>query len=391
MKKKILKKKPENSKNIEKLLITQSQLIKEVEEYSNLFNYAPISYFTLDKQGKITNVNIAGANQLGYDKNELIGKHLSTFLNSKKDQDNFYTHRNRAFKTKHNERIECDFKRKNKTSFYALIESNVVKDEQKQFKHFLTTINDVSDKKEIQIDLESALAKEKELNELKSRFITIASHEFRTPLSSISLSTELLEKYYDPHDEDEEKRKKHYTRIKTSVSRLREILIDFFSLKEVELGKIINKPEIFNLVEYIHQFINEVKIYNGVHHIKYTHIGQYENIYLDKKLLNTCLTNLFINAFKYSPKGGVIEFTTEQKKPGNILFKLRDRGIGIPEKETSNIFKPFFRAKNAENIEGTGLGLEITQKMVTIMGGNISFISKENKGTTFYIEFDQNN
>ncbi len=373
----------------EELLATQVQLVNSIDEYSNLFTYAPIGYFTLNIEGEITNVNITGAKQLGVDKKELIGKHFSLFLSTKTCQDSFYKFRNTIIDTQQQQRIECEFNRKNNTVFFALLECNVVNDEQNNFKHFLVTIIDISEKRDLQHNLESALAKEKELGELKSRFITIASHEFRTPLSAIILSTELLEKYYDHDNKDVDKRKKHYDKIKNAVNRLKEILMDFLSLEEVETGKIKNSPVTFNLVNYITHLVEEVRTYNGTHQIKYEHIGKYHDIHLDKKLLNTCLTNLFINAFKYSPNGGIVEMISEQKKQGIISITIKDEGIGIPENEKEYIFQPFFRAKNAENIQGTGLGLEITQKLVQLMGGTISFKSEENVGTTFSITFQQ--
>jgi signal transduction histidine kinase len=168
---------------------------------------------------------------------------------------------------------------------------------------------------------------------------------------------------------------------------MKEILIDFLSASEIEKGMIKNNPELFNLSKYTETVIEETKSFNGIHTIKYTHIGENHNVYLDKKILKTCLSNLIINAYKYSPKGGEIEVITELKKDGSISFKVKDKGIGIPKKDELHIFENFFRAKNAENIQGTGIGLNITRRLVTIMGGDITFISTENKGSTFTIKF----
>jgi signal transduction histidine kinase len=168
---------------------------------------------------------------------------------------------------------------------------------------------------------------------------------------------------------------------------MKEILIDFLSASEIEKGMIKNNPEVFNLSKYTEAVIEETKSFNGIHTIKYTHIGESQNVYLDKKILKTCLSNLIINAYKYSPKGGEIEVITELKKDGSLSFKVKDNGIGIPKKDELHIFENFFRAKNAENIQGTGIGLNITRRLVTIMGGDITFISTENKGSTFTIKF----
>ena len=141
------------------------------------------------------------------------------------------------------------------------------------------------------------------------------------------------------------------------------------------------------MATYINNLLPEIKSYNGIHVIKFIHKGLNNEVKLDKKLLKICLTNLMINAFKFSPEGGPVELKIQNSKKG-VIITVKDNGIGIPEDDQRYIFKSFFRANNTANIQGTGLGLNITQKIVTIMGGNISFKSKLNKGTTFKIEFN---
>ena len=168
-----------------------------------------------------------------------------------------------------------------------------------------------------------------------------------------------------------------------------EILIDFLSANDIEKGKIKNHPELFNLVEFTQKIIEDTKSFNGIHAVQYKHIGNYENVFLDMKLLKTCIVNLLINAYKYSPNGGVIEVTTKHSATEGVFLIIKDNGIGIPKKDHAHIFQTFFRAKNAENIQGTGMGLSITQQFVKIMKGQISFVSQENKGTTFTIKLPQ--
>jgi PAS domain S-box-containing protein len=369
----------------DELLSAQSKLLKSNEEYTELFNHAPVSYFILDKDGVVINVNNSAIELLGKSKKQLVGKHLALFINSKSHQDAFYLHKNYVIDGGKKHRLECDIKKSDGIVFYGLIESALIKDENENFKYLITTVTDVTSREIKRQLLENALNKERELNELKSQFITIASHEFRTPLATILMSTELIEKYDLPVHE--EKKKNHFKKIKNSVSRMKEILIDFLSASEIEKGMIKNNPEVFNLSKYTEAVIEETKSFNGIHTIKYTHIGESQNVYLDKKILKTCLSNLIINAYKYSPKGGEIEVITELKKDGSLSFKVKDNGIGIPKKDELHIFENFFRAKNAENIQGTGIGLNITRRLVTIMGGDITFISTENKGSTFTIKF----
>lgn len=371
----------------EELLSTQSKLLKSIEEYTEIFEYSPMGYFILDKAGVIIKVNERGSTLLGYNKKKLVGKHLSIFINSKPCQDDFYRYRNYVIETGKQQQFECKIKRQDSSVFFASIEGLPVKDEKNIFKFLFFTISDVSKQKVQGRALEMALKKEKELNKMKSQFITIASHEFRTPLATILTSAELMERYNSL--DQEVNRKKHYQKIKSSVTRLEEILIDFLSSNDIEKGKTMNNPELFSLVKFTKKIIEETKSFVGGHIVKYKHIGDYQNVYLDMKLLKTCITNLVVNAHKYSINGGIIEITTEQDTPGNISIIVKDNGIGIPENEQHHIFKTFFRAKNVEAIQGTGLGLNITKELITIMGGAISFISKIEEGSTFIIKFSQ--
>lgn len=368
----------------DELTIAQSALKESLKNYSTFFDYAPVGYFILDKNGVIRNVNKTGASQIRIDKMQILGKPLSTFMSSEYCQDNFYRHRNLVLDSETSQQVECEIRRKDGTLFSALIESILVK-EDGNFKLFLSIISDITIRKEQELKVERALLKEKKLNEMKSQFITIASHEFRTPLTTILSSTNLIEKYGDP--KDEAKRNKHFHKIKNSITRLREILMDFLSISEVEKGNIKNNPETFNIVKFMENAIDDTKSFNGSHQVIYQHIGTHQNVFLDMKLLKICLTNLIVNAYKYSPKDGIVEITTEQNTERNLVIIVKDNGIGIPDVDAPHIFETFFRAKNAENIQGTGLGLNITQRFVETMGGTISFITKENQGTMFILKF----
>lgn len=372
---------------IKKLRAAQSKMLKSVGEMSQLFDYAPASYFIVNKKGVIVNVNNMAVEKFGVEKEQLIGKHLTSFLSSKSYKDDFHRHRQQVIETGKNLQFECEIKRRDGSVFFALIESSVVRDTESNFKHCFLIISDISEQKEHEHKIALALLKEIELNEMKSQFITIASHEFRTPLYTILTSSELIEKYTIATDES--KRENHFRKIKTSVQRLNEILMDFMSANELEKGKVSNHPEPVNLKKFIETIIDEVKSFNGSHHVIYKHIGSYQNAFLDIKLLKSVMSNLLINAYKYSPNGGVVEIISEQNLPGEISISVRDNGIGIPEKDQPRIFKQFFRAENAGNIQGTGLGLNIVKKIINLMGAKISFISKENEGSTFFIKFTE--
>jgi PAS domain S-box-containing protein len=365
---------------------SERKLLKSVEEYTDLFDNAPVGYFILDKDGVIVNVNSAGSVQLGAHKKKLIGKPFSVFLSNASCQDRYYLHRNQALESNEKQQfVECEIKKVDGTSFSAMIESAVVLKKNQTFKHILCTVSDVSLQREYEHKLELSLMKEKELNELKSQFIATASHEFRTPLTTILSSAELLVKYNKT--DDEENREKHIRKIIISVSRLKEVLSDFMSSSEIEKGEIKNTPEAFDLIEFIEKLLLEVWSYAGSHHVKYKHQGHNKSVYLDMKLLKTCLSNLITNAYKYSPAGSTIEIVTQYSKPENLIITIKDKGIGIPKKDQSRIFEPFYRGGNAEKIQGTGVGLDITKRLIAIMNGSISFTSKENSGTSFVLKF----
>lgn len=356
------------------------------EDYDLLFYYAPISYLILDKDCFILNVNKAGASHLGVQKSELIGTHFSTFLDSEVYQSQFYKFRTEIIETGKSGQLEAVIKRGDGSSFFALVDSAVIKDEKNNFKYFFLTLGDITEQKKQEQKIALALLLEKELNEMKSQFITIASHEFRTPLATILSSAELMARYAS--DEDSEKREKHLRKISTSIHRLNEILMDFMAAKDIENEIIKNNPLPFNLQAFIKDVINEVKSFNGSHSINYKHLGNYTEAYLDTKLLKICLTNLLINAYKYAPDGGNVEITTELYLPNTLSISVKDYGIGIPKEDQNKIFEQFFRARNAENIQGTGLGLSITKRLVNIMNGSIHFESELNKGTTFTVRFE---
>jgi PAS domain S-box-containing protein len=367
------------------LLISQNELNESNSRYTQLFEFAPLGYYILNEKGKIIDVNIKGCQLLKSTKQNLKSKNLGQFFNSAQIQDNFYKHRNLVFETKKIKRMQCEIKRSDNSVFYALVQSSILTDSTGEFKQMLTTIVDITIQKTYENALEVALEKERDLNEMKSQFITIASHEFRTPLATVLTSAELMATHLNQFDQTNSV--KHLRKIKTSISRLKEILLDFLSTEDIKNDRINNNPETFNLATYINTLLPEIKSYNGIHAIKFIHKGLNNEVKLDKKLLKICLTNLMINAFKFSPEGGPVELKIQNSKKG-VIITVKDNGIGIPEDDQRYIFKSFFRANNTANIQGTGLGLNITQKIVTIMGGNISFKSKLNKGTTFKIEFN---
>jgi len=230
-----------------------------------------------------------------------------------------------------------------------------------------------------QLDLSDALSKEKELSEIKSRFVSMASHEFRTPLSSILSSASLLGRY--TRAEEQENRNRHIHRIKEAVRHLNDLLEDFLSLGKLEEGKVDTKKEAFMLGDFLHETADEM---NGILkpqqqlNVGCSFTG---SVVTDRKLLKNILINLISNAVKFSPEDGVIQMDASGK--GGVLeLKVSDHGIGISEEDQQHLFTSFFRAKNATNIQGTGLGLHIVKRYADLLQATVQLESELGKGTT---------
>lgn len=240
-------------------------------------------------------------------------------------------------------------------------------------------------KKQIE-DLTKLLHYEKEINEKKSHFVSFASHEFRSPLAAILSSLSLIEIYSKP--EQEEKKLKHINRISSCVTNLTDILNDFLKYGELEEGDLKIAYSKFNLPEFIKTIIEEM---DGIIHAKnqqivYNHNGEQE-IEQSEKTLRNILYNLLSNASKYSPVDKEIHLSSSiTNKKGSIIIK--DNGIGIPKEDHKKVFAQAFRAGNAKDIQGTGLGLTIVKKYTELIGGKIDFTSKLGEGSIFTIEFE---
>ncbi len=230
------------------------------------------------------------------------------------------------------------------------------------------------------LELHNSLEKERELSELKTRFVSMASHEFRTPLTTMLTSLSLVNKYGEKNDKTSQA--KHVGKIKNSIHNLTDILNDFLSVSKLEEGKIENLPQMLDIPSFISEIISEMEflaVNNQI--IQYKHDGETIGN-LDKKLLKNILFNLISNAIKFSPEGGIIDIKSciEDSK---FKISVQDHGIGISKEDQKHLFERFFRGHNAMHIQGTGLGLSIIAKYAELMNGTINFESQENIGTTF--------
>ncbi len=233
-----------------------------------------------------------------------------------------------------------------------------------------------------------ALKKEKELNELKTKFLSMVSHEFKTPLSGILTSTILLEKY--KLSEQQNKRDKHLKTITNKVHYLNNILNDFLSIERLESGKVNYMFTTFNLSKVINEVVyNANMLLKSGQRINLPQDIDEYTLHQDEKILELSLSNLIHNAIKYSSENTQINLEVIQNGK-NIIFKIIDQGIGIPKKDQKYIFNRYFRAENVLNNQGTGIGLNIVKGHLENLGGSIRFTSKENKGSIFIIELPIN-
>ncbi len=230
--------------------------------------------------------------------------------------------------------------------------------------------------------LKEALLKEKELNELKTKFLSLVSHEFKTPLSGILSSANLLEKYTETNQQD--KREKHVNTIKSKVKYLDNILTDFLSVERLETGKVNYKFSNFPLSKVINEVVYDANMMlKDGQKINYPRDIDTINLNFDEKVLELMLTNLIGNAVKYSPENSTIDIDVTEDE--YLEITIRDEGIGIPLSEQKHIFNRYFRAGNALLSQGTGIGLNIVKSHLENLGGSITFISEENIGSTFKI------
>ena len=280
-----------------------------------------------------------------------------------------------AFKGEH---VVTEFRINNKS--YTL-NGVPIPDASNVINEVLVVIRNITDQKNLENNLIKALEREKELNVLKSQFVTMASHKFRTPLSTILSSVFLLDNYNDADYHLE--KTAFFDKIKRSVHNLTALLNDYLSLGKLEEGKLKVTYTATDIKAFFNEFLQEIgsikKVKQKIH---FTHEGIECTVMTHKFLLKNILTNLLSNAIEYSPHDAEIQLSAELKKE-TLKIRVTDQGIGIPENEQHQIFKRFYRGQNANNVEGTGLGLNIAKKYIRLLKGTIEFTSQLNKGTTF--------
>jgi PAS domain S-box-containing protein len=410
--------------------------MKKTQQFEALFNHATIGIILCNKQAEIIDFNRQAEVQFGYTKDELVGKKIEVLIPTKYkdkhigDRDRFYSDphprtmgagRDLHGLKKKGEEFPVEVSLSNYVldgEVYAIafvIDITIRKNNEKlvyeqkaELEHFTTQIRHLNLELEQKVEnrtkmlretlaelekskeeVSEALEKEKELGDLKTRFVTMASHEFRTPLSTILSSAFLLSKYNGP--DDGPKREKHIDRIKGAVGDMKSILEDFLSLGKLEEGSVKAKMELIlfeDVVAVIKDTLNGLEqITRKGQKIYFTNRGEGE-VLADNALIRNILLNLVSNAIKFSQENTGIHVELN-KGETELVLSVSDEGMGISKEDQEHLFERFFRAKNAANIQGTGLGLHIVAKYVELMDGRIEMQSELDKGTSFYIHIPQ--
>lgn len=350
-----------------------------------ILNAIPDLIMRVDRQGIFINYKAAKYHNLLSPNEKLIGKHISEIF----PQEISLSTMNcvdRAFETGKVQILECQIPDRNHKIYSYEIRISV-----SEIDEVMAIVRDITERKQAEADIRQTLEQQQKLNELKSRFVTMTSHEFRTPLASILSSSELLEHY--SHKWSEEKKLSHLYRIQNSVKHMTELLNDVLLLGKADAGKLELKPTKIDVIQYCYQLIEEFDLTVPTHQIIFQvrDSDETDNVdhkcttgYLDEKMLRHIIHNLLSNAVKYSPNSDRVHFELTCQ-PQQVSFKVQDFGIGIPQEAQQQLFESFHRADNVGSIPGTGLGLPIIKRSVDLHGGKISVDSKVNRGTTFTI------
>lgn len=403
---------------------TEQELKEGNDRFEALFMHAAIGLIMVDLTGNIVLSNRYANVMFGYEYGELEGKKLEILIpqnirEKHKVTYNKYTQSPQARPMG----IGLDLKARKKDGTLFPVEISLSHFKSGDQPYFISFINDATFKKKAEMDLliktteiqklndslekevinrtnalvetlknleqkkkelEVALNKEKELGELKSRFVSMASHEFRTPLTAILSAASLIEKY--SKTEDQPKRERHTQRIMNAVGNLTDILEEFLSVGKLEEGKIEAKMDIFDIPKLIQETITDLNtMVKNNQQFDYHHIGDH-HVCLDKSLFRKIVLNLGSNAVKFSNDSSIIKITTEKLK-NMLILRVSDQGIGISEEDQKHLFDRFFRGANAINIQGTGLGLHIVARYAELLNGKVVVESQLNSGTTFSIRF----
>jgi PAS domain S-box-containing protein len=366
------------------------QALRQSEErFRSLIENALDIIMILDPDGTIGYVSPSVEKVLGYAVTELVGENVNAFIHPEDlpIAQSFpqVTLRDRLTNNNQAEILNpIEFRHRHQDGSWRILEaiSQPFADSAATLR-VMVNARDITERKRLD-EIWLALEREKELSELKTRFFSMASHEFRTPLSTALAAAQVLENSQQEWD-NTEKRLRNLHRIQDSVRNMVQLLDDILTINRAETGKLAFNPKSLALEAYCRHFVEEMQLNAGnLHQITFSCQGKSQHVCLDEKLLRSMLSNLLSNAIKYSPQGGNISLSL-QFQSGNLIIKVQDQGIGILLEDQKQLFEPFHRGKNVKTISGTGLGLVVVKKCVDLHQGHISVSSEVGRGTTCVI------
>jgi PAS domain S-box-containing protein len=366
------------------------QALRQSEErFRSLIENALDIIMILDPDGTIGYVSPSVEKVLGYAVTELVGENVNAFIHPEDlpIAQSFpqVTLRDRLTNNNQAEILNpIEFRHRHQDGSWRILEaiSQPFADSAATLR-VMVNARDITERKRLD-EIWLALEREKELSALKTRFFSMASHEFRTPLSTALAAAQVLENSQQEWD-NTEKRLRNLHRIQDSVRNMVQLLDDILTINRAETGKLAFNPKSLALEAYCRHFVEEMQLSAGnLHQLTFSCQGNSQHVALDEKLLRSMLSNLLSNAIKYSPQGGNISFSLEFQSD-NLIIQVQDQGIGILLEDQKQLFEPFHRGKNVKTISGTGLGLVVVKKCVDLHQGNISISSEVGRGTTCVI------
>ncbi len=343
-----------------------------------LITASPRAIFTLDLVGNVKIWNPAAERMFGWTEAEVIDSKSPIFLDDQMEEYN--TLQQSILQGTTYSRVELQRQKKDGTPINIIFSAAPLSDTENNINGLVAVIADITERKRLD-EIRLALEREKELSALKTRFFSMASHEFRTPLSTALAAAQLLEDCQDEWD-NSSKRLRNLQRIQGSVKNMVQMLDDILTINRAEAGKLEFNPKQLDLELFCGSFIEELRLSAGeMHKVTFTRQGKAVPGWVDERLLRSILANLLSNAIKYSPDGGNVHLALEFE-PGKVILQVQDWGIGIPTKTQKQLFEPFHRGQNVRSISGTGLGLVVVKKCVDLHEGTINITSEVGMGTT---------
>lgn len=334
-----------------------------------------------DTEFRVTFVNDRFCELLGYSRAEVIGKQLMNFMDAADIP--IVQSQIKPRQSGESTSYELPLRHKDGHQLHLLLSGSPLLDKQGKYTGSIVVATDISIQKQAEVTLRLALAREKDLGDLKTRFVSMASHEFRTPLATILALVETLSAYR--HKLSEEQIEQRFDKIKGQVDHLKDIMEDVLLLARMQERRVEFNPVKLDLDDLLRGVLDEFesRAADG-HRLEYIISGTSRAISLDHKLMRQIISNLVSNAIKYSSKGKIVRIHLEYTD-AEVILQVSDEGIGIPEADLPHLFEPFHRAANVGTISGTGLGLVITREAVELHSGTITVESQQGVGTTFLI------